>query len=131
LRAADVVLLVHAGFVLFVVAGWMLVLLGGWRHWVWVRHRGFRCAHLLAIGVVAGQAALGWICPLTTLEARLRERAGDAPAYEISFVQYWVGRLLFYEGDPWVFTTTYIAFFALVVASFWWVPVQWRGRPAE
>ena len=121
---ADAVLLIHLLFVAFVVCGLALILVGGARGWVWVRDPWFRGVHLAAIGVVVTQAWLGVLCPLTTLEMTLRERAGGA-VYQGSFVAHWLQRLLYYEGPPWVFALAYSLFGLLVVAAWWWV----RPRP--
>jgi hypothetical protein len=118
--SADVLLTVHVLFVLFVVVGLVLILVGGASGWRWVRHPWFRRAHLAAIGVVAAQAWLGRICPLTTWEMALRARAGQA-TYAGSFIQYWLQTLIYYEAPPWVFTTAYTAFALLVAASWLWV----------
>lgn len=109
-------LVVHALFVAFVVIGQGLILVGLWRNWAWVRHRGFRLAHLAAIGVVVLQAWLGVLCPLTIIENALRERAGEA-AYQGSFIQHWLHRLIFYDAEGWVFTVVYTAFGVLVVLT--------------
>lgn len=125
---ADVVLITHAGFVAFVIAGLLVIAAGGLRGWTWTRNPWFRIAHLVAIGVVATQAWFGRLCPLTTLEMHLRERAGQA-TYDGSFVAYWLGELLYYEAPPWVFTLAYTIFGLLVVAC--WVkfpPRPIRGR---
>jgi hypothetical protein len=124
---ADAVLLLHAAFVLFVVAGLLLVALGGWRGWSWVHNGWFRIAHLAAIGVVVAQAWLGRLCPLTVLEMWLRRQAGQA-AYEGSFIQHWVGELLYYSAPPWVFVALYTAFAILVAAAWIAVPprLPWR-----
>lgn len=121
---ADVVLVVHVGFVVFVVFGLLLILLGGLLGWAWVRFPLFRLLHLLAIGQVVGQAWLGIICPLTTLEMWLREMAGDV-TYQGTFIAYWLQKILFYQAPPWVFTLCYTLFGSLVVAS--WILV--RPRP--
>lgn len=118
--AADAVLILHALFVLFVVAGLVLILAGKPLGWNWVRHFGFRTAHLAAIAVVALQAWLGAICPLTSWEMSLRAKAGDA-TYPGAFIAYWVERLLYYRAPDWVFVALYTAFGALVVASWFWV----------
>ena len=76
--AADLMLALHVTVVVFVVAGLALVLFGATRGWRWVRNPWFRLAHAACIGVVVLQAWLGRICPLTTWEMALRERAGDA-----------------------------------------------------
>ena len=121
-------LLVHAGFVAFVVGGWFLTCVGGLRGWRWVHRPWFRGTHLIAIGFVTVQAMLGRICPLTTLENDLRERAGTKPVYEDTFIRHWVGRFVFLDFDPWVFTAAYLIFLGLVAATFRFVPVHWN-RP--
>jgi hypothetical protein len=118
---ADAVLLLHFAFVLFVVVGLVLIVTGGLRGWRWVRDRRFRWAHLAAIGVVVAQAWLGVLCPLTTLESALRERAGAA-TYSGSFVAHWAGELLYFDAPPWVFTAAYTAFGAAVALS--WLLVR-------
>ena len=122
---ADLVRLLHFGFVLFVVVGLLLILAGGVAGWRWVRGRRFRIVHLAAIAVVALQAWLGVLCPLTILEAWLRRRAGAA-TYDGSFMAHWVGRWLYWEGPGWAFTLAYTMFGALVVAA--WALV--RPHPA-
>lgn len=121
LLGADLVLAVHAAFVAFVVFGLVLILLGKALSWSWVRNRAFRLAHLAAIVVVASQAWLGVVCPLTTLEMSLRRRAGAA-AYEGTFISHWLDSLLYYDLPSWVFVVCYTAFAALVLASWFVVP---------
>jgi len=121
--AADAVLTIHVAIVVFVVAGLAAILVGGRRRWAWVHRPGFRIFHAVAIGVVALQAWAGVICPLTTWEMALREKAGDA-VYEGSFIAHWLGALLYYEAPAWVFTTAYTAFALAVGAAFVFVPVR-------
>lgn len=119
---ADAVLVLHLGVVLFVVGGLACILVGNvLATWAWVNHRGFRLAHLGAIGFVAVQAWLGESCPLTTLESWLRTQAGG-PAYRKGFIEHWVQWLIFYEAPGWVFTALYSAFGALVVLAWWAYP---------
>jgi hypothetical protein len=125
---ADTLLVIHALFVAFVVLGLGAVYLGGWCGcgWRWVRNPLFRALHLLAIAVVVLQSWLGIICPLTTWEMALRERAGGA-TYSGSFIQHWLHEWLFYTWPDWVFITLYTAFGALVLVS--WIvvrPRRWR-----
>ena len=122
--AADLLLFLHVGFVMFVVAGLVLILCGAWRGWQWVRNPWFRAAHVACIGVVVMQAWLGRICPLTTWEMALREKAGDA-TYTGGFVAHWLQALLYFEAPLWVFGLVYTAFGLLVVVSWWLV----RPRP--
>ena len=122
---ADAVLVVHFGVVLFVVGGLVVVLAGNWLHWAWVNRLWFRLAHLAAIAVVVLQAWLGQYCPLTTLESWLRVQAGSG-AYETSFIEHWLHRLIYFQAPFWVFTVAYTAFAVLVLWAWWRVPPR-RG----
>jgi len=122
--AADALLFAHVLFVAFVVVGLVLILIGKLRAWAWVRNPWFRIAHLAAIGVVTVQSWFGVVCPLTTWEMLLRERAGEA-AYSGTFISHWLEALLYYRAPAWVFAVCYTAFAAAVVVSWLWV----RPRP--
>ncbi len=111
---ADAVLVTHFAFVVFVVSGFVLILLGLFAHWSWIYNRIFRITHLVAIGVVVLQAWLGQLCPLTLWENELRRLAGQS-AYTETFVEHWLHEVLFYQAEPWVFTTIYTGFGVLVV----------------
>ena len=118
---ADLVLVVHGLYVGFVVIGFALVLLGLARGCSWVRHPGFRYAHLAAIGIVVLQVWIGMECPLTTVESALRLRAGEA-GYGTSFIQHWLYRLLYYRAETRVFAVIYSLFGAAVVLVWWFAP---------
>lgn len=118
---ADVVLVLHFGIVVFIVGGLALVVVGNLRGWRWVNARGFRFMHVAAIGVVVAQAWFGRVCPLTTLESSLRNRAGST-AYPGSFIEHWVQQILFYEAPPWIFVLAYTCFGLLVAAAWWYFP---------
>ena len=122
---ANAILALHLGVVVFVVGGLVLVVAGNLRSWSWVNAIGFRLAHLIAIGIVAAEAWLGVMCPLTTLEMSLRAQAGAA-TYAGGFIEHWLSRLLFYQAPPWVFVVTYSVFGLLVVASWWVFPPRSR-----
>jgi len=111
---ADTILVIHFAFVVFVVLGFMLILVGLLARWSWVYNRTFRIVHLAAIGIVVLQAWFGQLCPLTVWENELRRRAGQS-GYTETFVEYWLHEVLFYQAAPWVFTTIYTCFGALVV----------------
>jgi polyferredoxin len=115
---ADLVLTGHFGIVVFVVGAVPLIVLGNVRGWAFVNGPTFRVAHLAAIAVVVGQAWLGVVCPLTTLESWLRAQAGQA-GYESSFIEHWLSRILFHDAPGWVFTAAY-TLFGLAVAAAWW-----------
>ena len=124
---ADAVLLLHFSVVVFVVGGLVLVLLGNVRRWAWVNWLPFRVAHLVAIGVVAVQAWLGAVCPLTTLESWLRAQGGEA-GYSEGFIEHWLHRMLFFEAPLWIFTLAYTVFGLLVVAAWFLCPPRLGRR---
>ena len=121
LLLADLVLVAHFAFVLFVVGSLPLIWLGAAAGWRWVRHFGFRLAHLAAILIVSAEAVAGIWCPLTLWEDALR---GTTP--EKSFVARWVHALLFYDLPPAVFTMAYLLFAGLVALTWWRLPPHRR-----
>lgn len=81
---ADLVVLAHVAFVAFVVLGGLLVL---WRTRIaWLHVPA--ALYATAIGVV------GWVCPLTPLEKRFRELAGEA-GYEGGFIEHYASLILY------------------------------------
>ncbi len=125
---ADLVLVTHVAFVGFVIVGLLLIVCGGVLKWGWVRNPWFRLLHLAAIGLVVGQAWLGLICPLTTLEMWLRWEAGDE-AYGGTFIAHWLQKLLFYQAPPWVFVVCYTVFGLVVVGTWFGIrPRRFRAR---
>lgn len=117
---ADAILALHVAVVAFVVGGLVLVLVGGFRGWRWVRRPGFRWTHLALVGFIVAQTWLGELCPLTTWEQDLRDAAGRT-THDQGFIEFWLGRLIFFQAPWWVFVAAYTAFGALVAASWWWV----------
>lgn len=115
---ADAVLILHIALALFVVGGLVVVVAGNLLKWQWVNLLWFRLAHLATIAVVAAEAWLGFICPLTTLEMWLRSKAKLA-TYDGGFIEHWLQFLLFWEAQPWVFIIAYTGF-ALAVGAAWW-----------
>ncbi len=115
---ADAVLALHVAIVIFVVGGLVFIIVGNVRAWRWANALWFRLAHLVAIGVVVAESWFGVVCPLTALEMWLRARA-RATTYSGSFIEHWLGRMLYHEAPSWVFTTAY-SLFGLVVAATWW-----------
>ena len=109
LLAADGILFTHVLFVAFVIFGLLLILAGKLFSWTWVRNPWFRLAHSIAIGVVVLQSWLGVICPLTTWEMALRERAGEA-VYAGTFISHWLETILYYHASEWVFISCYTVF---------------------
>ena len=115
--AADALLVLHFAIVVFIVGGLVLVWIGAAARWAWIRNPWFRYAHLGAIVFVAGEAVLGFACPLTVWEDLLR--GGVRPE---SFVGRWVYRVLYYRAPEWVFTTAYAAWAAATVITLIFVP---------
>jgi len=113
---ADVIVVVHVLIVLFVLAGVPLVYLGVALHWGWVRRWQWRVLHLGAIVFIATESLLGIACPLTVWEYALRGQRSSR-----GFIERWVDGILFYDAPPWLFTVAYVAFAALVVAT--WIAV--------
>jgi Protein of Unknown function (DUF2784) len=110
---------------MFVVGGLLLIWLGVGCGWRWVRGFWFRVLHLAAVGLVAVEALLGIVCPLTALEDWLRSTQLDE-----GFIVHWVRWLLFWDFPLWVFTLAYVVL-TLVTAFTWWRwPPAPRGRLA-
>lgn len=120
---ADAIVLVHGAFVAYVVGGAAYIWLGAAFGWRGVRNRWFRGCHLAAIAFVALQSLLGYECPLTVWEARLRGASTD-PA----FIARLVHRAIFYDLPGWVFTLTYVLFALALVLT--WIVLPPRSRPS-
>jgi hypothetical protein len=124
---ADLVAVVHAVFVAFVVIGFTLIIADLMMRREWSQAFRFRAAHLVAIAFVCAEAVTGVVCPLTTLESRLRVFGGET-RYSRDFVGYWVDRLIFYDLPTWVFMFAYVALGLAAVTLFVFVPPRWRSN---
>jgi polyferredoxin len=114
---ADVVVAVHFTYVAFVILGLVLTLGGMALRWRWVRNFWFRTVHLAMIAIVVAEAWCGIVCPLTTWENALRQRAGQA-AYRGGFIANLLHEAIFFEAEPWVFTLAYSLFGLAVLVTF-------------
>ena len=85
--AADLVLVAHLAFVAFVAVGGLLVL--RWRRLAWVH------VPVALWGIAI--ACVGFVCPLTPLENRLRRLGGEG-GYEGGFIEHYVTALLYPAG---------------------------------
>lgn len=85
--AADLLVALHFAFILFVIFGGLLVL--RWRRVAWL--------HLPAAIWGALIEFMGWICPLTPLENRLREMAGEA-GYAHGFIEEYIAPIVYPLG---------------------------------
>jgi len=127
---ANVVLGLHVAVAAFVIVGLVLAIAGNLRGWRWANNFWFRIVHLAAILVVAAEAWLGLVCPLTTLEMWLRVRAG-VQTYGGGFVEHWLQQLLYYDAPPWVFILGYTVFGCLVLATWRYFPPRSKRRADE
>jgi len=81
---ADLLLLLHLAFVAFVVLGGFLV--ARWPRLAWLHVPAFLWGALVNL--------MGWVCPLTPWEQRLRRAAGEA-GYEGGFVEHYIAPLVY------------------------------------
>lgn len=85
--AADGVLLLHLAFILFVAVGALLVLRWHWLAWL----------HVPAAAWGVYIELSGGLCPLTTVENRLRRAAGS-DVYAAGFIDHYVTLLIYPPG---------------------------------
>ena len=84
---ADLLVLIHLAFILFVVLGGLLVL--RWPRIAFIHLPAALWGALIEFG--------NWICPLTPLEQKLRQSAGEG-VYSGSFVEQYVLPLIYPSG---------------------------------
>lgn len=111
---ADIIMVIHFAFIAFLIGGQALIIIGYHQNWGWATNRVLRVIHITCTLYVVVQAWAGQWCPLTLLENRFRQSAGQQ-IYSSSFIKDWIGRLIYYDLPPWVFTITYTVFGALVI----------------
>jgi hypothetical protein len=125
---ATTVVALHLALVVFVVLGFVLVVVGNWLGWSWANAPAWRWPHLAVMIVVAAEAWLGVVCPLTALEQWLdRRAAGPADGHPSGFIAGWLARLLYYDLPPWVFVVAYTLFALALVAAFIRYPPRRAG----
>ncbi len=127
---ADAVVFLHGAYVAFVIFGLLAVLVGSLLGKRWVSNFWFRSVHLTMILIVVIESWLGIVCPLTTLEKFLRQKAG-AGEYPGDFIGRWVHDLLFMDLSPATFTVIYTLFGLSVVATLFLVPPRWPWRKPD
>jgi hypothetical protein len=86
---ADLVLVAHLGFVAFVALGAVAVLY----------RPKLALIHLPCLAYGSALEFIGWVCPLTPLEQKLRVQAGQE-GYAGGFVEHYVGGLLYPDTGP-------------------------------
>lgn len=121
LLLADLIVLLHGLIVAFNVIGLIAIVFGMVFCCRWVRNPYFRWAHLVSIGVVGVQGALGILCPLTILEDYLRQLAGQRPE-SATFIARWIHRLIFVDVPLPILNSIYVAAAGFVVAAMLFFP---------
>lgn len=124
---ADAILILHFLYIAGLVIPVPLIALGYPLGWHWVRRLLWRRLHLAAVLFLILQTVVGFACPLTDWEVELRLSSGQ-PAYEESFVEYWVGRWIFFEWDEKYFAVIYLIFSLTVVWLYRAYPPQRNGK---
>jgi hypothetical protein len=114
---ADLVVAFHVAYVGYVVLGQLAILAGVLFRWKWIRNPWFRWTHLVMMSIVGYEAARDITCPLTTLEASLRARAGEV-ATEGTFMGRLLHDLIFIDASPRVLAALHIGFALLVLGTF-------------
>ena len=114
---ADIVLAFHFSIDLFITLGLLLIPLGFIYSWSWIRNRRFRQIHAGLMLFVAIETVFSITCPLTVLEAQLRQTT--APQ---SFWAYQLNQLLYWDLPPSFFVGLYL------LCSIW-VAYLWRRIP--
>lgn len=125
---ADLIGIFHFLYVVFAVGGQIFIMVGWFARLSLVRRPSFRLVHLVAVVLVALEATLGLMCPLTQWEYGLRRMAGQRVDSDLSFIARLVHSVVFYDFPDWVFTIAHVSFGALVVSTFILMPPTFRRR---
>lgn len=119
---ADTILILHFLYVIFAVGGEIFLIVGGFLKWDIIRKFSFRVTHLISVVIVAIEASLGILCPLTVWENQFRLLSGQRVDSDITFIGRLFRKILFYDFPLWIFTLTYILFALAVVITFVKIP---------
>ncbi len=120
---ADIVLAFHFGIALFITLGLLLIPLGFIYSWSWIRNRRFRQIHAGLMLFVSIEAVFAITCPLTVLEAQLRQTT--APQ---SFWAYQLNQLLYWDLPPSFFVGLYLLCSIWVVYLWSRIPPRSSGQ---
>ena len=114
---ADVLLLIHFGLAACITTGFFIIPLGYKLGWNWIKKRNLRLLHLFLMGVITTETIVGLTCPLTVLENMFRD-----VDYSMSFMSYWVAKILYWDLPSQVFVLLYSLCFG-------WVLILWKICP--
>ncbi len=118
---SDLIVIFHLAYASFVLVGFILILAGALFGWRWIRNPVFRWVHLGCIALVAVEAVVGQICPLTLLENWLLVGSGQS-GYERTFIGQLIYDLLYYDFPAWVFTVAYVSLAGLTALTLVLIP---------
>jgi hypothetical protein len=136
---ADVIVVAHFAYIAFVVVGQLAIMVGWLAGWQWIRNPWFRLTHLAMISIVVLEAFVGYECPLTTWENKLRVHAGQIPANHTevpdwtvedeSFIAHCVRSMIMYDREvgP-ILVASYYIFGALVLLMVFVAPPRLRRK---
>jgi hypothetical protein len=85
--------------------------------------------HVPALAYAASIEMVGWVCPLTPLEQRLRIAAGQA-GYEGSFVEHYVGGVVYPAGWDAIHVWLAVLLVTFNVAVYAFIVWKRKRRPA-
>ena len=118
----------HLLLATFMVSGWLVIVIGGPLGLRFVRNFWFRAVHLGGFAVIAGFAAAGKLCPLTTLEYSLLARSGRDAGEPEPLVARVVEAALYPDVAPGLLLALTLLLGATTVLAWWIVPPERRGR---
>ncbi len=122
---ADAVVVIHVLYVGYVVLGQLAIMIAAPFRCEWARNPWFRYTHLLAIGIVVLEVAMGWRCPLTVWEEQLRVLAGFGPNGTDSFMGKMMKDILIYDMPEVFFNTLHVATGVVVFQGILMFPPRW------
>ena len=120
---ADGVVAFHVLYCAYVVVGQLAIVVAAPFKWTWAKNPWFRFTHLAAIGIVAVEAVMGWRCPLSTLEEKLRILGGGTFDSSESFMGRLFHNILFIDNMPEdFFTVLHLSMTVLVIQGLMMYP---------
>ncbi|MCU0702720.1 MAG: DUF2784 domain-containing protein [Fimbriiglobus sp.] len=125
---ADALVCFHLLYCAYIVLGQAVIMVAAPFRWEWARNPWFRYSHLLAIGYVVLEEAMGWRCPLTVWEHQLRELAGQGFNDSETFLGRLAHNTLFFDLPAVFFTTVHVAMGVVVAQGVLMFPPRWFGR---
>jgi hypothetical protein len=118
----NLVLTLHFLWILFLIPGFPVIL--------YLNRPFWRKLHLVGLLFALLIQSLDFYCPLTHLEEFFRKKFDPAFSYQGSFISAMLSRLIYIESvSPATITLFTVLFVALVLASFWFRPLNSGNAP--